>query len=222
MYSFGNRKDTHVIDEPLYPHFLLQTGVDRPDREETLAAHETRAEKVIAEQFLGSFSEPYLFLKHMPHHMIGVKDQLFIQQLQNIFLIRKPEEMITSYVKQVPNPTMLDMGLEMQWQLFRELEHSGRKPIVIDSRELLRDPESVLTQLCDHLVIPFDRAMLHWEPGPRKEDGIWAKYWYHSVHRSIGFSPYIPKAEHVPRHLQELLDDCHTYYYNLLKYTIKA
>jgi len=29
--------------------------------------------------------------------------------------------------------------------------------------------------------------MLSWAPGPRPEDGVWAKYWYKSVINSTGF-----------------------------------
>ena len=36
--------------------------------------------------------------------------------------------------------------------------------------------------------------MLSWPAKPREEDGIWAKYWYHSLHKSTGFLPYRPKA----------------------------
>ena len=44
MYSFAQRSDTRVLDEPLYGHFLAKTGAERPDREATLAAWPTTAE----------------------------------------------------------------------------------------------------------------------------------------------------------------------------------
>lgn len=37
MYSFAQRDDTEVLDEPLYAHYLRVTGVDRPYREELLS-----------------------------------------------------------------------------------------------------------------------------------------------------------------------------------------
>ena len=36
MYSFAQRLDTRVMDEPLFGHFLAFTGVDRPSREDVL------------------------------------------------------------------------------------------------------------------------------------------------------------------------------------------
>ncbi|CAK9167487.1 unnamed protein product, partial [Ilex paraguariensis] len=37
MYSFAQRDDIEVLDEPLYANFLRATGVDRPYREELLS-----------------------------------------------------------------------------------------------------------------------------------------------------------------------------------------
>jgi hypothetical protein len=38
MRSWDNRGDCHVSDEPLCVHYLNETGLDHPGREETLAA----------------------------------------------------------------------------------------------------------------------------------------------------------------------------------------
>ena len=40
MYSFAQRADARVLDEPLYGYFLARTGADRPDREATLSRDE--------------------------------------------------------------------------------------------------------------------------------------------------------------------------------------
>ena len=61
---------------------------------------------------------------------------------------------------------------------------------VIDSRDLLENPEGMLRALCAALGIPFSAAMLSWPPGPRDTDGVWGPYWYESVWRSTGFGPY--------------------------------
>ncbi|MEZ4661620.1 MAG: hypothetical protein R2911_29060 [Caldilineaceae bacterium] len=44
--------------------------------------------------------------------------------------------------------------------------------------------------------------MLSWAPGPRPEDGSWAKYWYANVHKSSGFAPYVEKDEPFPERLR--------------------
>jgi hypothetical protein len=59
--------------------------------------------------------------------------------------------------------------------------------------------------------------MLSWPPGPRPEDGVWAKYWYHNLHCSSGFEPYRPKRKRFPPRLAPLLDECRPYYEKLAK-----
>ncbi|MGK7368639.1 MAG: hypothetical protein ACNS64_00385, partial [Candidatus Halalkalibacterium sp. M3_1C_030] len=38
MYSFAQRSDTKVIDEPFYAYYLRKTGKKHPGREEVLKA----------------------------------------------------------------------------------------------------------------------------------------------------------------------------------------
>lgn len=132
--------------------------------------------------------------------------------MSNMFLVRDPEEMLPSLIKNIPQPVLLDTAYELQYRIMQKLLDKGQQPIVMDSRELLLNPAKILSQLCEKLNIPFDRAMLQWQAGPRPEDGIWAKYWYHQVHQSTGFAPYEKKQETVPPHLQSLLEECQYYY----------
>jgi hypothetical protein len=57
--------------------------------------------------------------------------------------------------------------------------------------------------------------MLQWQAGPRPEDGVWAKYWYASVHDSTGFHADVEKTAPFPEHLKPLLAECQPYYARL-------
>jgi branched-subunit amino acid aminotransferase/4-amino-4-deoxychorismate lyase len=59
--------------------------------------------------------------------------------------------------------------------------------ILLDSDELVADPEGTLTGLCNDLNIPFTNSMLTWASGGHECDGPWAKWWYADVHRSEGW-----------------------------------
>jgi hypothetical protein len=63
--------------------------------------------------------------------------------------------------------------------------------------------------------------MLSWKPEPRQEDGIWAKYWYKSLHKTSGFNAYIAKSN-FPVELNPLLIECKPYYEKLYKQSIKV
>ncbi len=220
MYSFAERPDTQVVDEPLYGHFLRVTGTSHPGRDEVLANVDCDGDRVMRNLLdVSSASPEVLFMKQMGHHLVDI-DKEFLKDVNNIFLVRDPEQMLPSLTIQLPDANLVDTGLKMQWLLFEKLSAGGQNPAIIDSRELLLDPESVLRQLCKHLDIGFFDEMLSWSAGPRKEDGIWAPHWYHAVHKSTGFSSYVHK-EAFPAHLAPLLTECMPWYEKLLKHAIR-
>ena len=64
--------------------------------------------------------------------------------------------------------------------------------------------------------------MLKWKPGPKPEDGVWAKYWYENVHRSIGFEPFKEKETEMPLHLEKIYLESKPYYDFLYQHSLKA
>lgn len=221
MYSFAQRGDTKVIDEPLYAHYLAVTGAGHPGREEVLSNLQKDAQKVIEEVILADYPRPVLFIKNMAHHLIEVETN-FLDSFRNVFLIRDPKEMLPSLIRKIPEPVMRDTAYRHQWELFEHLTKRDNMPIILDARELLLDPQGVLQHFCKQLDISFENTMLEWKAGPIPEDGVWAKHWYHNVHQSTGFKPYKPKAEDVPARLQPLLEECLRYYERLYEHAIKA
>jgi len=217
LRSWGSRPDTFVTDEPLYAHYLKTTGADHPGREEVIAHHEPDWRKVAA-WLTGPVPDgrAIWYQKHMAHHLTPEVDTAWIDELTNCFLIRDPAEMITSYIKIVPDPTPEDLALPQQLALFeRERARTGRTPPVLDSRDVLENPRATLSKLCDAVGVPFDEAMLSWEPGPRPTDGVWARHWYANVERSTTFAPYRPKNEPVPERLASTLGACEEPYRRL-------
>ena len=91
---------------------------------------------------------------------------------------------------------------------------------MLDARDLLGDPEAVLRELCASLGIPFDPAMLSWEPGRRPTDGCWAPHWYGSVERSTGFAPYVAKREPLGERLAGLYEECAPIYDELASHRL--
>lgn len=222
MYSFAQRSDIAVVDEPLYGYYLQRSGADHPGRDEVIANMNCNGDAVMCEllQRQAASGDTRLFLKHMAHHLAGL-DGSFLSRTCNVFLVRDPVEMLPSLTVQLPAAQLADTGLEQQWMLYSELRDIGQAPAVLDSRELLLDPRSVLAQLCNAIEMEFDSAMLEWDAGPRPEDGIWAPHWYESVHASTGFAPYRAKTG-FPERLQPLLDECRPWYERLYEHAIRA
>ena len=181
-----------------------------PGREKVLQALENDGDKVVYEVILQK-SEKLIFHKLMTHFLLGI-DTEFLSEVVNIIFIRNPEEIITSYSKVIPNPSMNDIGVKQQYELFLDLERRGIEPIVLDSKYLLKNPELMLSKLCKILDVSFDEKMLKWKKGARKEDGVWAKYWYKNIHNSTGFLPYAKKAITLTGSNAELAEECLPYY----------
>ncbi|WP_205544209.1 hypothetical protein [Rubrobacter indicoceani] len=221
MYSFRQRPDTSVVDEPFYGHYLAFTGVDHPGRAEVLGDMETGPEAVIRDTILGGSETRVRFFKNMAHHLAGL-DRSFLDQVTNVLLVRDPRLMLPSLAEKIPTPVLRDTGLLEQVEILEYLLASGDAPIVLDSATLLRDPRAVLSGLCCRLGLPFYGEMLSWPAGPKPEDGIWAKYWYRNVHASTGFAAPRKRPPPVPKRLEPLLLECLELYGRLEEHAIPA
>ena len=189
MRAWENRGDCAVSDEPLYAHYLAETLSDHPSRDEVIAAGETDWRKV-TRALVGHApaGEAIWYQKHMTHHLLPHIGHDWIYALTNVFLIRDPDEVVSSYLRTRDTVTPEDIGIPQERSLFDEIsDHTGAAPPVIDADEFLRAPEAHLRALCAKLAIPFTDRMLAWPAGPRASDGIWAPHWYAAVWKSTGF-----------------------------------
>ncbi len=221
MYSFQNRGDTRVLDEPMYAHYLSKNNVDHPGKKEILNSQFSEIKKVKDEVLFKNYPIDYLFIKNMAHHFIGI-DWNFILEMENIIYIRNPKQLIASFAKVIDQPTLQDIGIELEYQLYEFLIENNKTPIILDSGELLKNPQKILQLICAKLRIPFTEKMLHWEAGPRKEDGVWAKYWYANVHQSTGFAKQKTSDRPLPNQLLPLYEKAMQFYKPLFEKSIKA
>ena len=152
-----------------------------------------------------------LFVKNMAHHLFGF-DLSYIKDWTNVFLIRNTKQLIASFAKVIQYPTLDDIGVQKQYDLYHILDKDDHHPLVIDSGELLKDSRVMLKKFCTALNIPFDPAMLSWPAGARPEDGIWAKYWYGNVHKSTGFAKQKTSDRPLPGYLEPLYAEGKVYY----------
>lgn len=218
MYSFSQRPDTKVIDEPFYAHYLDTTGIDHPGRKETLMSMSTDINKVLDNIFNNNNCE-ILFLKNMAHHHQQM-DLGFLENMTNLFLVRNPKQLIASFAQVISSPKMQDIGLKKSWELFNKIEYQN--PVVLDSAQILKDPKSLLSKLCDNLGINFFEEMLSWPSGGIKEDGPWAKYWYKNVHSSSGFAKQKTSSRELPKNCESLYLEALKYYDKLKANSISA
>src|SRR5207253_5410997 len=172
MRSWGNRPDTLVIDEPFYAYYLKTTDKAHPGAEEVIANGETDWRKVV-ERLTGPIPDGkrILYQKQMTHHLLPEIDREWIVNLTNCFLIRDPREVILSYIKKNPEPTLEDLGFVQQSEIFEFMRaRTNSIPPIVDARNVLEHPARTLRLLCDAVGVEFDKAMLSWPPGLRETD----------------------------------------------------
>ncbi|MEM8540146.1 MAG: HAD family hydrolase [Pseudomonadota bacterium] len=180
MYSFGNRPDFHVWDEPFYGAYLATTGLDHPMRAEVIAAGSTDPQEV-ADQIVARGDG--VFLKLMGFHMLDDFPLDWAEDFTHVHLLRHPARVIASYSAKREEPTRADIGFDAQLSLFRKFPGP-----VISSFDIRGNPEAALTQLCASIGLASDPSMLSWPKGPKSFDGVWAPHWYDAVHKSSRFA----------------------------------
>jgi hypothetical protein len=219
MYSFAQRTDTTVLDEPFYAVYLHSTKADHPAKEKVLASQPIHTDEVL-QHIRDTVTTPLVFIKNMAHH-IEITGEEYLKDMTNIFLIRNPSQIIASYAQVIQQPVMRDIGIEYQYHLFERLKSTGRTPLVVDSGLLLQNPEATLKNLCAAVGIPFEAGMLQWTAGPKPYDGVWAEHWYANVHQSKGFGQQATSSRLLPEPLVPLYEAARPYYEKMLPLSLQ-
>lgn len=206
MYSFAQRRDTAVWDEPYYAAWLTATGQDHPMRDAILAAGPTAPTDVAAR--IPAAPKPVFYQKHMAHHMLPAFDlDAWFDRATHAFLIRPPAAVLASYAAKFEAVSLDLIGLPQQIELFdRAADRLGAPPPVIRGSDIQRAPEAALKRLTGALGLEFDPAMLAWTPGPKPYDGVWASHWYDKAWASDGFvaAPASDAAPALPARLADI------------------
>ena len=217
MRSFENRTDTAVIDEPFYAHFLKQTNLNHPGRNEIISTLDSNWDNIVL-KITGPIpqNKSIWYQKHMAQHNLEGCDLNWIKNFHNCILIRDPKYVIPSYNKEYSLSDEKLLGYCQQLNLIRILEdEESITPPIFDATDILEKPEQALKKICISVGIRFSQKMLKWPKGKRKSDGIWAKYWYRNVENSSGFQPFQKKNIVIDKKLISIYDKCLADYYSM-------
>lgn len=221
MRSFSARGDCACVDEPFYAHYLAQTGLDHPMRDEVLAS-QPQNWMTAAAGLMAPVAQPIQYQKHMVQHMLPGMDLNWAAHIRHAFLIRDPARVVGSFADKRGLPQPFELGFARQVGLFDELaDLQGRHPVVIDAADIRRNPEGMLRALCGALDISFTPAMLSWPAGPRREDGVWGRVWYEAVEASTGFAPPESDPPQLLGELAEMADTLRPDYEKLAHYALR-
>ncbi len=219
MYAFDNRSDCTGIDEPFYAHYLSDKKLDHPGEKEVIASQSKDKSKLLEDLRLLDDSQHW-FIKNMAHHVIEMPLD-FLLPLTNIVLIRDPKSVIHSFQKVMPRFEAKDIGIIEQHSICQYLKDHKKPYVIVNSDDLLQNPLAYLKALCKTIHLPFDASMLTWKKGPRKIDGVWAKYWYKNVHNSTGFKVKNKNDIELDKNLNEIYKQVLPHYSSMNEQALK-
>jgi hypothetical protein len=219
MYSFAQRSDTTVIDEPFYPAWLEACpNVPRADDEREIVRNgsklPTDAQEVVDSVLLGACDSPVLFCKHMSKHFTDLHfdHDAVLAVGPHIILTRNPVNVCLSFEASGNEPTLDELGYPALVTLVSRIRSAGQEAIVVDTDALQAQPEATLRELCTRLGLAFDEAMLSWPAGPKPYDGPWAGKWYTELHNTTGFKMRTSTQRPLPASRAPLVEECYPFY----------
>ncbi|MDC1288390.1 sulfotransferase family protein, partial [Gammaproteobacteria bacterium] len=107
-----------------------------------------------------------VFSKDFPHYIEHLWTDELLAHFNHSFLIRDPAKVATSMYNNWPDFVLKEMAFVEQRTLFDRLcDDLGEAPPVIDSDDLLENPQGIVEAYCDAVGIPYIEEALSWEPG---------------------------------------------------------
>jgi hypothetical protein len=123
------------------------------------------------------------------HYPEMVADHAFLRGAVHAFIIRHPREVIASHARLNPDLQCDEIGFERLYEIYCAVTAAtGRRPLVIDSDELLARPADVISNYCRQVGIRYVPEALRWQPGTPSS---WRRTerWHRAASDSSGFGP---------------------------------
>ncbi|MDJ1183389.1 hypothetical protein [Roseofilum casamattae] len=166
-----------------------------------------------------------VFVKDMAYYVSHLANKDFLSIFENTFLIRDPAKMLPSLYNEWPDFTLEEAGYAELYNVFERVRQmSGKTPVVIDSDDLVQNPELTVKAYCNAVGIPFIKESLEWEPQSRPELSNWEPSWHGYLNTTSGFKAqkqkkYVSVTEN--KHLQHAYEFCLPYYTKIHKYKLQ-
>lgn len=115
-----------------------------------------------------------VFTKDFPHYIEHAWNDAFLSHFTHSFLIRDPAKVATSMYKHWPDFVLKEIAVLEQRELFdRVADKLGHAPPLIDSDDLLENPQGIVAAWCKAVSIPYMENALSWEPSGNVGDHSW-------------------------------------------------
>ena len=84
--------------------------------------------------------------------------------------------------------TPYEVGYQEMVIMFDKVKHEGNNVVVVNSDDMLSDPEKVLERYCEQVDLAFESSMLKWQPMQPEYLSQWATWdgWHKQAIESTG------------------------------------
>lgn len=209
------RGDMACFHEPFGQAWYYGPEALAPNRPETPPKPDLTYASVEA-TLMDAAAERPVFIKDFPQYAEHLFTPDWLGQFRHTFLIRDPAKVLSSLQRSYEKSEATDgfsekeIGFFELQALFDQVwEMTGTTPFVMDSDDLLEQPEAMVAAYCAAIDRPFIKEALSWEPGKR-DDVIWYdgddSVWHQSLKDSDGLKPQPRKAIDVANLSAEMQD----------------
>lgn len=192
--AMSNRGDLRCFHEPYNEAYYY--GEDRRhDRyyvaDPGLAISEGLTIGGVHEKLVTLASSEPVFVKDFAYSIIHMADGALLDSMTHTFLIRDPDKVITSMYSRWQDITLSEIGFEELHTLFKRVsDRTGETPVVIDSDELLANPNGVIKSYCEAVGLPFLKGALNWEKSDKNPTWNTDEHGFHdALKASTGLKP---------------------------------
>lgn len=179
----AERGDFQVVHEPF--SYLAEFGESTVDGQLTHSEPELLAAlRRLAER------GPVFFKDTTDERYPGVlADRAFLaDDAIHTFIIRHPRDTIASYYALNPRVALHQVGFEAQHEIYQAVwRATGTPPPVVDADDLVARPVAMVRAYCAAVGISYRPDALSWQPGPRPEWQLTAR-WHADAGASSGFT----------------------------------
>ena len=213
MRSWSSRKDTFVTDEPFYAYYLKETKLKHPMYKDIINTYSSNYNEIV--NYLINVipqNKKIWYQKHMAHHILDSRNIDWIANCENCILLRNPKEVINSFTRKNKLNSVEELGYSQQYEIIKFLRKKNKPYIILDSSDLLKNPEKLLSIWCNKINIEFDKSMLKWKKGNHPNDGIWWESWYDNVIETTGFQKYEIKDIAIESKYDSIYNESMKYY----------
>ncbi len=169
-----------------------------------------------------------VFIKDFPHYVLHMwrPGCMEFDHFTHSFLIRDPAKVLTSMYKYWPDFHLLESAFAEQRMLYDGLfAYYGVRPPVIDSDDLLDNPNGIVQAYCDAVGIPFISEALSWEPSAQAFSWYDGGSWHDNLRGSTGLQrqerKYIDIVK-APDRVQLIYDLVMPHYQYLYQYRLQV